>query len=566
MMNLNMQSLFSEEMEIRTDEESSFVCRSSSAHVLQPLVKTPDDSLLTRSTDSVMKNDGSQTTANGRQQKLSNSKGLVFKQFENQGQNLNSGSTHSGRNGSQPGTSEDQQKISKVVKSEPLSSVINTAKQLCKSGKINSSQLQQLLKYVTQSRSITGTTSGRTDQAKLASLISQLTQQTKGKHGDSQQSTSQQVDLEGQQVRTSGQQVNLGIQQVQSSSQQVVLAGLNTHVQHIGTENAFKLSVAKDLCKTTSTVKSVCHPVLCQTTEHKNASTNTVTSTSTSISSQNQGTVVTKMLQGIDLQTFTPVDQALSLFEVSPTLQLDMPQFHPQTLNIVSESLCSSTPTVSVKSATTPPTQIDVGPNPDNSITENNGTSCWEYTGTNLADLLIPDTSGLEAAPEDNACSNAFLASGDGHLQRMLKTGPVDEIPGTSGIMFSDNNLQGKTQSDMAVSEFYCRPEKVQKLGSSTAVSTNIPGFKEFALPSTNSKSSNLRRKRYKKTADALQGSGLMDITLKTAELIQRNRKLQKEIEDLKCEAAQFYQSVLQNPENREFGEKFKMAQQQSMH
>ncbi|XP_033735505.1 uncharacterized protein LOC117324019 [Pecten maximus] len=558
MMNLNKQPLFPEEEEILPD--NNFECGSSPSHVAQHLRTSTDKFMLTGSTKSTR---NSHTTLNGGQQKFAFNKQEMFRHFDDQGQNAKSESSDSERNDdSQPGPSSGQQN----VQSEQVStSVINTAKLLCKSGKINSDQLQQLLKYITQSRGITlhNSTSGRTDHSKLTSLISQLAQQSKDKQGVSGGAESQQVDLDSQQVHLRKHQVNLDGHQVQSSDQRIPSVGQSTPVQYEGTK---KPGVTKDLCKTTSTVQSICHPVLCQTSESKNTSTDTVLNTDIT-SSRSHRPVIAKMLQGVDLQAFTPVDQALSLFEVAPSIQQDTAQFHPHSLSIVSESYCPSIHSVTVKAATTPPTQINVGHSPDNGIMDANDTTGWEYSGANLADLLIPDTSGSDAATEDNDCSTTFLASGDGNLMRTLKTGRTDELPGTSGISYRDNSLQRKTQNDVEASEFYCSPEKVLKLESSTSANSSVSGsFSEFVLPSLNSKSSNLKRKRYKKTADALQGSGLMDITVKTAELIQRNSKLQKEIDQLKKEAAQFYESVLQNPENREIREKLKRTEQQSTH
>ncbi|XP_068224332.1 uncharacterized protein Cipc [Palaemon carinicauda] len=59
------------------------------------------------------------------------------------------------------------------------------------------------------------------------------------------------------------------------------------------------------------------------------------------------------------------------------------------------------------------------------------------------------------------------------------------------------------------------------------------------------------RRKRFLRTAEALRHSGLLDITMKTAELLRKNQDLQKEIENLQKETRSFVLSVLTNPENR---------------
>ncbi|XP_045611018.1 uncharacterized protein Cipc isoform X2 [Procambarus clarkii] len=59
------------------------------------------------------------------------------------------------------------------------------------------------------------------------------------------------------------------------------------------------------------------------------------------------------------------------------------------------------------------------------------------------------------------------------------------------------------------------------------------------------------RRRRFMRTAEALRQSGLLDITMKTAELLRKNQKLQREIENLQKETRSFVLSVLSNPENR---------------
>ncbi|XP_064603335.1 uncharacterized protein LOC135468824 [Liolophura sinensis] len=59
------------------------------------------------------------------------------------------------------------------------------------------------------------------------------------------------------------------------------------------------------------------------------------------------------------------------------------------------------------------------------------------------------------------------------------------------------------------------------------------------------------KKKRFLRTADALQKSGLLAVTMESAALIQQNRKLQQEIEQLKQETLLFIRSVFSNPENK---------------
>lgn len=63
--------------------------------------------------------------------------------------------------------------------------------------------------------------------------------------------------------------------------------------------------------------------------------------------------------------------------------------------------------------------------------------------------------------------------------------------------------------------------------------------------------SSDGRKQRYLKTASALRQSGLLDITMKTADLLRKNQELQRSIEALQQETRDFVTSVLSNKENR---------------
>ncbi|KAL4238095.1 hypothetical protein ACF0H5_002807 [Mactra antiquata] len=60
-----------------------------------------------------------------------------------------------------------------------------------------------------------------------------------------------------------------------------------------------------------------------------------------------------------------------------------------------------------------------------------------------------------------------------------------------------------------------------------------------------------LKRHRYNQTALALQQSGLMKTTIKTAELLRKSKILQQELVKLRKEASIFMHSVLNNPENK---------------
>ena len=56
---------------------------------------------------------------------------------------------------------------------------------------------------------------------------------------------------------------------------------------------------------------------------------------------------------------------------------------------------------------------------------------------------------------------------------------------------------------------------------------------------------------RFERTADMLAKSGLLDITMKTAELLRSNQQARQDLVSLKQEIDQFMESVLANPENQ---------------
>merc|ERR1719412_2734663 len=60
------------------------------------------------------------------------------------------------------------------------------------------------------------------------------------------------------------------------------------------------------------------------------------------------------------------------------------------------------------------------------------------------------------------------------------------------------------------------------------------------------------KRARFERTADMLAKSGLLDITMKTAELIRSNQQAKNELMKLKVEIDEFVQKVLSNPENQQ--------------
>ena len=59
------------------------------------------------------------------------------------------------------------------------------------------------------------------------------------------------------------------------------------------------------------------------------------------------------------------------------------------------------------------------------------------------------------------------------------------------------------------------------------------------------------KKYRYNQTFSALQQSGLMKTTMKTAELLRRSRSLQQELAKLRRDTTMFVECVLNNPQNK---------------
>ncbi len=62
-----------------------------------------------------------------------------------------------------------------------------------------------------------------------------------------------------------------------------------------------------------------------------------------------------------------------------------------------------------------------------------------------------------------------------------------------------------------------------------------------------------VRRTPYARTPKVLASSGMLDVAMRTAELMRKNRKLTKQLAQLRRDADAFVCSVLSNPENRHF-------------
>lgn len=74
-------------------------------------------------------------------------------------------------------------------------------------------------------------------------------------------------------------------------------------------------------------------------------------------------------------------------------------------------------------------------------------------------------------------------------------------------------------------------------------------------------KDPDLKKYRYNQTALALQQSGLMKTTIKTAELLRKSRLLQQELTKLRRETVVFVHAVLNNPENKHLKDMYMVQQ-----
>ncbi len=59
------------------------------------------------------------------------------------------------------------------------------------------------------------------------------------------------------------------------------------------------------------------------------------------------------------------------------------------------------------------------------------------------------------------------------------------------------------------------------------------------------------RKYRFLKTREALENSGLMGVTIKTANLVKNNEILEKKLAELKRDTQKLLKAIQQNPENK---------------
>ncbi len=129
-------------------------------------------------------------------------------------------------------------------------------------------------------------------------------------------------------------------------------------------------------------------------------------------------------------------------------------------------------------------------------------------------------------------------------------------------VPLADNCLQPRPVTSEAFWAARASSKRLRLSGSGSGQHTTAA--------SSNNSSSNIasvssleRKKRFNRTRDALEKSGLMGITLKTADLLKSNQSLEREIMDLKKETEKLLQAILRNPGNERLREKYANTRRQ---
>ena len=78
---------------------------------------------------------------------------------------------------------------------------------------------------------------------------------------------------------------------------------------------------------------------------------------------------------------------------------------------------------------------------------------------------------------------------------------------------------------------------------------------------STCSDNTDIKRRRFMRTREALERSGLLNITMRTADLIKSNYVLNKQIDELKCQTAELLRSIFDCPENEKVSKSLNILQ-----
>ncbi|XP_061192160.1 uncharacterized protein LOC133200352 isoform X2 [Saccostrea echinata] len=203
--------------------------------------------------------------------------------------------------------------------------------------------------------------------------------------------------------------------------------------------------------------------------------------------------------------------------------------------------------------------------------TENAGTAPTSMVGPRVENPVLPlnwRTGGSNFGGQLPAMENQGIPLS---LDSKYSFGVSDDVFSTISDLESRPNLTFSRKGRGSRTDSNSTLCKVAKLSSTASVHSDLGEFSgqsltpptgegtsasesdDTTLSTTTNRSQGGKCKRYKRTQEALQSSGLLDVTMKTAELIKRNRQLQKDIRDFKQETVEFLKTVLQNPENSEY-------------
>lgn len=134
---------------------------------------------------------------------------------------------------------------------------------------------------------------------------------------------------------------------------------------------------------------------------------------------------------------------------------------------------------------------------------------------------------------------------------------PLGNIDNTSMLSLSPTLLEAQTKSwQSRLQPVYSRLQPGLATGYSTVsakVKNNGVMRGSSQVQKVNTKILPNKEHRFKRTADALQKSGLWEVAMKTGNLIKRNQELQRELEQFRSDALAFLKSVIKNPQNRDF-------------
>ena len=173
----------------------------------------------------------------------------------------------------------------------------------------------------------------------------------------------------------------------------------------------------------------------------------------------------------------------------------------------------------------------------------------------------LPFTNSFALRDNNNKPQNTFLGRKGGLLRNIL-TSSGDGLVNVKRQVVSPSKTEanGSSSSDSGYGSKGKSP--CAEDGDQSSEESRIPTLKRKAPPSSASQDSgkskgesSQRKRRFERTKDALEQSGLLEITMKTAELIKSNRTLDSDISELKKSSQEFLRSVLNNPQNRQLRE-----------